>query len=154
PRRGNTIDQANDDGYSRIADGDLKSFWKSNPYLDEHFTHEQNSAHPQWVLIDLGESKNIDAIRIAWGRPFATKFIIQYGDFVGEEDLSQRLPTDWHNFPQGQIENGRGGNPLLRLSSQPLRTRYVRIRLDESAESTLRPSIDVRDRLGFAIREI
>lgn len=154
PRRGNTIDQANDDGYSRIADGDPRSFWKSNPYLDEHFTHEQNSHHPQWVLIDLGESKGIDAIRIEWGRPFATKFAIQYGDFVGDEDLSQRLPTDWHSFPHGDIENGKGGNSLLRLANQSLRVRYVRVRLDESSERAAQRSHDVRDRLGFAIREI
>src|SRR5207248_1642164 len=78
PRRGNTIGQANDDGYSRIADGDEKSFWKSNPYLDSHFTGEYEHAHPQWVVIDLGGRKPVNAIRIHWGTPYAKNYTVEY----------------------------------------------------------------------------
>jgi len=154
PRRGNTIDQANDDGYSRIDDGDIKTFWKSNPYLDEHFTGEKNSVSPQWVMIDLGEHKPIDTIRILWAEPFATNYTIEFGEFVGEEDLSQRLPTEWHAFPQGNIVKGIGGTALLRLSDAPLAVRYVRIVLNQSSGTGPKNSKDIRDRLGYAIREI
>lgn len=154
PRRGNTIDQANDDGYSRIDDGDTESFWKSNPYLDENFTGEKNSRYPQWVMIDLGAWTKIDAIRILWGEPFATNFSIEYGHFVGPEDLSQRLPTEWHAFPRGIISRGVGNGVLVRLSRRPFRVRYVRIRLDQSSGIGPRDSNDIRDRLGYAIREI
>jgi len=66
PRRGNTIDQGNNDGYSRLNDGDRESFWKSNPYLDRHFTHEENSLHPQWIVIEFNEEKMINAARLLW----------------------------------------------------------------------------------------
>jgi len=154
PRRGNTIDQANDDGYSRLDDGDVKTFWKSNPYLDEHFTGEKNSTSPQWVMLDLGEPTQIDAIRILWAQPFAINYSIEFGEFVGEEDLSQRLPTEWHAFPQGNIVKGTGGNALIKLASAPIAVKYVRIRLNESSGTGPRSSKDIRDRLGFAIREI
>lgn len=152
PRRGNTIDQADDDGYSRLDDGDLGTFWKSNPYLDEHFTGEKNSIHPQWLMIDLDELQEINAIRIVWAKPFATRFVVQYGGFVGPEDLSQRLPTDWHAFPEGEIKLSRPSGQVKRLSDRPLLVKYVRISLVES--SGRRDSRDLRDRLGFAIREI
>jgi hypothetical protein len=154
PRRGNTLDQANDDGYSRIDDGDTRTFWKSNPYLDEHFTGEKNSTSPQWVMIDLGAPTPIDAIRILWSQPFATNYSIEFGEFVGEEDLSQRLPTEWHAFPQGNIVKGTVGHVLLKLASAPIVVKYVRLRLNESSGTGPKNSKDIRDRLGYAIREI
>jgi len=154
PRRGNTIDQANDDGYSRIDDGDDQTFWKSNPYLDEHFTGEDNSINPQWIMIDLGARRQINAMRILWSEPYATDFSIEYGEFVGAEDLSQRLPTEWHAFPGGKLTKARGGDSLIHLSRRPLMARYVRIRLNQSSETGPKNSTDIRDRLGYAIREI
>src|SRR5579884_3929120 len=73
PRRGNTHDQANDDGWSRIDDGDETTFWKSNPYLDARFTHEPPDAHPQWIVIETGGAA-VNHLRILWGVPFAVDY--------------------------------------------------------------------------------
>jgi hypothetical protein len=154
PRRGSTTDQANDDGYSRLDDGKVETFWKSNPYLDQHFTGEQNSKHPQWVVIDLEGEKLIDSIRIRWATPFARMYEVQYGRFATAVDISQALPNDWQTFPQGAIQNGGGGDVLLRLSSEPVRTRFIRILMKESSSISDRRHIDIRDHLGYAIREI
>ena len=156
PRRGSTIDQANNDGYSRLDDGDLESYWKSNPYLDHHFTGDSNSLNPQWIVINLGRPKEVNAIRFLWADPYATDFKVQYWKGQDFEHLNETPPGDWLDFPNGVVTHGAGGSETIRLSQSPLRARYIRIMLLEGS-GTLpagRDSTDIRDRLGFALREI
>jgi hypothetical protein len=153
PRRGNTTDQANDDGYSRLDDGDENSFWKSNPYLDKLFTGEPNSRLAQWLIIDLGIAKNVNAVRVLWVAPFATKYEVQYAPLPDDVDISQRLPDTWRAFPQGRIRHGHGGDVTLRLCLKPVKTRFIRVLMTESSGTATGVSADVRDRVGYAIRE-
>ena len=154
PRRGNTVDQANDDGYSRLADGDPTSFWKSNPYLDSHFTGESDDAHPQWVVIDFGEPKSVNAIRIHWGTPYATRYRVEY--WPGDDPMHLHPDDDdaWQPFANGKILDAHGGRDLVRLTERPRAVQFVRILMSRSSHSSEQTSNDVRDRLGFAIREI
>src|SRR5208282_1003798 len=69
PRRGDSADQANNEGYSRLDDGDPASFWKSNPYLDRRYTGAATS-RPQWVVLSFKDPQPVDAARILWGTPF------------------------------------------------------------------------------------
>src|SRR5512136_1790113 len=64
PRRGFTRNSGTERGYSRLTDGRLETFWKSNPYLTQAFTGESDSLLPQWVTLDLGEKLEVDAILI------------------------------------------------------------------------------------------
>ena len=154
PRRGNTIDQANDDGYSRIADGDNESFWKSNPYLDSHFTGESNHAHPQWVIVDLGRHQSVNAIRIHWAAPYASQYRVEYWPGDDPMHLQPDEEDDWQSFAHGNIENAHGGDQLVRLAERPRSIQFVRIVMSRSSHTSAQTSDDVRDRLGFAIREI
>lgn len=154
PRRGNTIDQADNEGYSRIDDGDADSFWKSNPYLDEHFTGENNRLHQQWIVIDLGAEKTINAIKILWGTPFAARYEIQYGKVADISDISQNPPELWHTFQNGKVETKIGGEIQTKLSDKFVKTRYLRVLLKQSSETAPKNSTDVRDGLGYAVREI
>jgi hypothetical protein len=154
PRRGNTIDQANDDGYSRIADGDEQSFWKSNPYLDSHFIGEPDEAHPQWVVIDLGATKSVNSIRIHWGAPYSTRFRVEYWSGNDPMHLHSDRKDEWRSFPNGAVNRGSGGDESIRLCSKSLPVRFVRVVMNHSSQTSAQTSNDIRDRLGFAIREI
>jgi len=69
PHRGFTRNGGTEfDGYSRLDDGDLQTYWKSNPYLSKEFTGEEDSLHPQWVVIALDQKENranLFALRVA-----------------------------------------------------------------------------------------
>ena len=158
PRRGSTVDQANNDGFSRLDDGNTTSFWKSNPYLDKHFTGEDNAKHPQWALIDLGRPRPVNALQIAWAMPYATRYEVQYWDGANGGADTQSLDDTfgdgvWRTFPSGTVTRGRGGLVRLWLCPSPRRVRFVRVWMTESSGSDSDKG-DVRDHLGYAISEI
>ncbi len=157
PRRGNTIDQANNRGYSRLTDGDPVSFWKSNPYLDKHFTGEDNTAHVQWVMIALENPLPVNAVRLLWGNPFAVDYCIEY--YTGENPVSLDEHPDknqgtWLPFPMGRVEAGRGEMETVRFAETPLPIRYLRIAMKTSSGKARPASSDIRDNVGYALREI
>ena len=155
PRRGNTFDQANRDDYSRLDDGDSKTYWKSNPYLDQHFTGQPNPTLPQWIIIDLGKPKLINVIRLNWAEPFATVYDVQFGDFTDIDDIADHpRPDRWHTFPHGEIHTQLGGDAEIPLSTEPIATQFVRVLMKESSERSNFQSRDIRARVGYAVREI
>src|SRR5208282_5113925 len=84
PHRGFTRNDGTPNaGFSRITDGDENSYWKSNPYLTEHFT--------------------------------------------GDDPMHGPTRGVWETFPQGAVEQGRGGSEIMRLNATPLPVRFLRI---------------------------
>jgi hypothetical protein len=154
PHRGTTRSDSGQDEYSRMTDGDLATYWKSNPYLTSRFTGEPDSAHPQWVVIEFPLPQEIDAIQIAWANPYATRYVVQY--WTGKEDALDK-PADglWVEFPHGEVTGGAGGDKVLRLADQPVQTRFLRIWMTESSNTCdTHGAGDPRNCVGYAISEI
>ena len=152
PRRGDTLDEANDDGYSRLDDGDPKTFWKSNPYLCKPFTGEPDSRHPQWVVLDFGKPVPINAVDILWGEPYARRFQVEYAT-DGRVYFGGHPWNVWHRFAGGAVTKGRGGGQFLKFG-RSVCARYLRIWMTESSGTALPGATDPRDAMGYAIREI
>jgi len=152
PHRGATRNDGTDaTGYGRLTDGDLNTYWKSNPYLTRAFTGEED--HPQWVILDLANSLSINAIRIAWADPYAKRYRVQY--WTGEQPILQPAKGSWITFTGGTVDNGEGGTVTIPLNSVPMPVRYLRIWMTESSNTCdSHGSADRRNCLGFAIREL
>ncbi len=153
PHRGAT--QGDGNGWSRLTDGDPQSYWKSNPYLTKAYTGEDDSLHPQWVMIDLGAKKDVNAMRIAWANPYAKKYYVQF--WTGErEPFYEGIDKGaWQTFPMGAIGDGKGGVATLKLVNWKIPARYLRIWMLESSNTcdTHGPE-DRRDCVGYAIDEL
>ena len=154
PHRGFTRNNGTEfDGYSRLDDGDLNSYWKSNPYLTRPFTHEDDSRHPQWVVVDLGEPKEINAIRISWADPYATQYKVQY--WTGVNAMDEQADGEWRDFTFGNVTNGKGGMTTLADAERPVKTQFVRVLMTQSSNTCdTHGSADRRNCLGYAIREV
>lgn len=149
PRRGDTVDNANNTGYSRLTDGDESTFWKSNPYLDPAFLHD-GRAHPQWLVLRLDQFRPVDTIRIAWADPYAVDFAVQY--WTGGDEYAKG--ANWVTFPHGAVSEGKGGTLTLHLADQPVSTRFVRVLLNKGSGTAGPDAVDWRDHAGFAVREV
>jgi F5/8 type C domain len=154
PHRGFWENQGTEDtGFSRLNDGDLNSYWKSNPYLTKAFTKEDDRLHPQWVTIDLDKPQEINAIRIAWAEPYARVYEVQY--FTGNEAMDEPAKGEWKPFSSGNVTNGSGGTVTLKLTASPVRTRWVRLRMTQSSNTCdTHGSSDRRNCVGYAIKEV
>lgn len=142
------------DGYSRLDDGDLATYWKSNPYLSQKFTDEDDSLHPQWIVIDLGKKQDVNAIRIAWAEPYARHYEVQYWDGTGDA-MDDQDKGEWKTFSAGTVTDGKGGTATLRLDSNPVSAKFVRIVMTASSNSCdTHGANDPRNCVGYAIKEI
>jgi hypothetical protein len=151
PRRGNTIDQGKDNGHSRLNDGDVDTFWKSNPYLDSHFTGEPDDLNPQWIMVEFPQALPVDTVRFDWGTPYATRFKVQY--WTGQDARFPVGAGDWRDFPQAG-HRGTGGTQTVRIAAGPVNVQYLRILFTADSNTAPAGSRDVRDRLGVAVREL
>ena len=172
PHRGCTHDDGSDHGYSRLTDGNPDTFWKSNPYLTKAFTHEDDSLHPQWIVIDLGKYYDVNAIRIDWCEPSACEYELQY--WVGADPMNWEEPAmdatgqggdylpvadqalgNWLRFPHGVVHQGKGGRVTLRLADNLISTRWVRVVMTQSSNQPgPHGNDDLRHRVGYAIYEV
>ena len=140
----------------RPVQGPNLSYWKSNPYLTSKFTAESDALHPQWVVVDLKAEKPVNAVRIAWASPYATKYAVEYWVGAGDAlDFDGGPRGEWKAFSSGAVNNAVGGTSMLKLADLPVSTRFVRVLMTESSNTCdEHGAADTRNCVGYAIQQI
>jgi F5/8 type C domain len=140
--------------YSRLTDGSEDSYWKSNPYLTQRFTGEDDATLPQWVILDLGSMRTVSAMRIAWGEPYASRYRVQFWTGGSENPRKSATHAIWQTFQHG-IAEGHGGTVTLSLTDVPVSAQYLRIWMTASSNTCdSHGAGDPRNCVGYAIREL
>src|SRR5579864_3081438 len=153
PHRGFTTDQGNNEDYSRLDDGSVQTYWKSNPYLTRAFTGDHDAQHPQWVVVDLERARPVNALRIKWANPYATDYSIQY--WTGDDPINDMALGSWVTFPWGHKQHRQGGVATIRVARAPLVIRYLRILMVHSSNTCdSHGRADRRNCIGYAIHEL
>jgi F5/8 type C domain len=143
-----------DTGFSRLNDGDTRTYWKSNPYLTNRFTGEDDELHPQWVVIDLEAKKNVNALRIDWAQPYARTYEVQYWGGTGDA-MDEQGSGEWKGFQSGMVRNGAGGTVTLRLDAVGVSARFLRVLMTQSSNTCdTHGASDPRNCVGYAIKEL
>jgi len=134
----------------------FQSYWKSNPYLTHHFTGESDALHPQWVVIDMGIARPVDAIHIQWVNPYAVSYVVQY--WTGDNnalDWDMGPNGVWKAFPSGTVHNGTGGDAHLKLCDKPITVRFVRVLMSKSSNTPdTHGAQDIRNCVGYALQTL
>jgi F5/8 type C domain-containing protein len=153
PHRGSTRSDHAEKKYSRLTDGDVHSYWKSNPYLTQRFTGDDDALHPQWIVVDFEAPQLVDAIRIDWANPYARKYVVQY--WTGEDAINKPGAGAWVTFPHGEVASATGGAAVLRLADAPVKARFVRVSMIASSNTCdSHGDSDPRNCVGYAVNEI
>jgi hypothetical protein len=78
---------------------------------------------------------------------------VQYWTGTDAQFPAEDGPVGWKDFPTG-AQTGRGGTQTVRVAPRPIDAQFVRILLTADSDTTPPGSTDVRDRLGYAVREL
>ncbi|HEV2370698.1 MAG TPA: discoidin domain-containing protein [Streptosporangiaceae bacterium] len=143
---------------SRLDDGDTNTYWKSNPYLDQHFTGDPNRLHPAWAVVDLGSVKTVNTVEVDWANPYAVSYDVQRWVATAaaghdQSPFDHPVEGSWQTLPGGAVTHGTGGMATIRVHPTP--ARFVRVLMDTSSGTCAGGDhSDIRNCLGFAIYEL